>query len=207
MPSPHPDSRALRRDRTRRERIRDRIAADPTLTSTAKAVAGELLRYSDRSAKPCWPAVQTVAGKLGLCRRTIQLATAELAAAGVLRKIVRPQAARRNATNLYYWCSPPPPDELAECRPGQRRRCRCGVGGGHPRPRGMACSHRAKPTAPDPEGSLTSLPVEGAAITKAPPHSIKKPLTGTAHARTYCGECEAGFREEPDGTFTRCLCW
>ena len=58
----YPESRRdYRQDKTRRERIRDRLAADPTLTATAKAVANELLRYSDRSAKPTCPSNGRVA--------------------------------------------------------------------------------------------------------------------------------------------------
>lgn len=209
----YPDSRRdLRADKTRRERIRDRLAADPTLTATAKIVANELLRYSDRSAKPTCPSNSAVATTLGLCTRTVQLATLELEQAGVIKKCLRPIARRRNATNAYYWCSPPPISALPEHREGQRRRLRCGAS------RWKACSDRVNLSTGEPNSSLTSTPGPAGFPARRPGqrsnHLPKQrlaptvvPPSDTWSDQKGCHDCDyTGWIEDLYGTAERCSC-
>lgn len=117
-----------RRDRARRRRIRERADADGTLTDLEQRVLGVLMDMSDDSAKPVFPSMLLVGIPAHCDRRSARRCIAQLEAAGYLKRWLRPQGRRRNATNLYYFCelSGAPPEH----REGQRRR---------PRKR---CSHR-----------------------------------------------------------------
>lgn len=147
--------RALRKDRTRRRRLRDRIASDPTVTATARSVYGHLLCYSDDSAKEVYVRNVVVAEALAICERTVQRCTAELEALGYLKKILRPISAQRNASNLYYFSQPSGP--VPQHHPLQRRRYR------------IRRLHRATPASggtfsplnqPAPSGAPARLPGE-----------------------------------------------
>ncbi len=118
--------RDFRRDRRRRRRISERLVLDPTLTDCTKTVALAALRYSDDSAKPVYPAMEAIAAAASCHRRSARRCMVDLVEAGYIRRIQRPIAARRNATNLYYFCEPlgPPPPH----REGQRRRPRTRLG-------------------------------------------------------------------------------
>jgi len=118
--------RDFRRDRRRRRRISERLVADPTLTDCTKTVALAALRYSDDSAKPVYPSVGALAIAASCQRRSARRCLVDLVEAGYIRRIQRPIAARRNATNLYYFCEPlgAPPIH----REGQRRRPRTRIG-------------------------------------------------------------------------------
>ena len=118
--------RDFRRDRRRRRRISERLAADPTLTDCTKTVALAALRYSDDSAKPVYPSVGALAAAASCQRRSARRCIVDLVEAGYIRRIQRPIAARRNATNLYYFCEPLGPP--AGHREGQRRRPRTRIG-------------------------------------------------------------------------------
>ncbi len=118
--------RDFRRDRRRRRRISERLAADPTLTDCTKTVALAALAYSDDSAKPVYPSMAAIAEAASCQRRSARRCLVDLVEAGYIRRIQRPIAARRNATNLYYFCEPlgAPPIH----REGQRRRPRTRIG-------------------------------------------------------------------------------
>lgn len=118
--------RDFRRDRRRRRRISERLAADPTLTDCTKTVALAALAYSDDSAKPVYPSVGAIAAAASCQRRSARRCLVDLVEAGYIRRIQRPIAARRNATNLYYFCEPLGAP-LAH-REGQRRRPRTRTG-------------------------------------------------------------------------------
>jgi len=118
--------RDFRRDRRRRRRISERLAADPTLTDCTKTVALAALRYSDDSAKPVYPSVGALAMAASCQRRSARRCLVDLVEAGYIRRIQRPIAARRNATNLYYFCEPLGAPAIH--REGQRRRSRTRTG-------------------------------------------------------------------------------
>jgi len=118
--------RDFRRDRRRRRRITERLAADPTLTDCTKVVALAALAYSDDSAKPVYPAMEAIAQAASCHRRSARRCMVDLVEAGYIRRIQRPIAARRNATNLYYFCEPL--GRPAPHREGQRRRSRTRIG-------------------------------------------------------------------------------
>ncbi len=118
--------RDFRRDRRRRRRISERLAADPTLTDCTKTVALAALRYSDDSAKPVYPSMAAIAEAASCQRRSARRCLVDLVEAGYIRRIQRPIAARRNATNLYYFCEPL--GAPAGHREGQRRRSRTRIG-------------------------------------------------------------------------------
>ncbi len=118
--------RDFRRDRRRRRRISERLAIDPTLTDCTKTVALAALRYSDDSAKPVYPSVGAIAQAASCQRRSARRCLVDLVEAGYIRRIQRPIAARRNATNLYYFCEPL--GAPAAHRDGQRRRPRTRIG-------------------------------------------------------------------------------
>ncbi|MGH9156979.1 MAG: hypothetical protein ACRD1K_14315 [Acidimicrobiales bacterium] len=111
--------RDFRRDRRRRRRITERLASDPTLTDCTKVVALAALAYSDDSAKPVYPAMEAIAIAASCHRRSARRCMVDLIDAGYIRRIQRPIAARRNATNLYYFCEPT--GLPAPYREGQRR--------------------------------------------------------------------------------------
>jgi hypothetical protein len=111
--------RDFRRDRRRRRRIAERVASDPTLTDCTKTVAFAALAYSDDSAKPVYPSMAAIAEAASCVRRSARRCMVDLVDAGYVRRIQRPIASRRNATNLYYFCEPLGPP--SPHRDGQRR--------------------------------------------------------------------------------------
>jgi hypothetical protein len=170
--------RDFRRDRRRRRRISERLAADPTLTDCTKTVALAALAYSDDSAKPVYPSVGAIAAAASCQRRSARRCLVDLVEAGYIRRIQRPIAARRNATNLYYFCEPlgaPPPH-----REGQRRRSRTRIGRIPENPSNNdtqdsqnPSSHRRTPESPEPAEQVPNpTPTEPSA--SAPSASSRK---------------------------------
>lgn len=194
--------RALRKDRTRRRRLRDRIACDPTVTATARSVYGHLLRYSDDSAKEVYVRNVVVAAALAICERTVQRCTAELEALGYLKKILRPVSAQRNASNLYYFSEPSGP--VPQHHPLQRRRYR------------IRRLHRATPASggtfsslnqPAPSGAPARLP--GQRGMSAAPY--RRPAGPTPPRRwsneRSCEDCESGWLfDDVHDVVSRCAC-
>jgi len=124
--TPKQRKRDFRKDRRRRRRITERIAADPTLTDCTKTVALAALRYSDDTAKPAFPSMAAIAEAASCQRRSARRCIVDLVEAGYIKRIERPIAARRNATNLYYFREPP--GQAPVHREGQRRRPRRRLG-------------------------------------------------------------------------------
>jgi len=170
--------RDFRRDRRRRRRISERLAADPTLTDCTKTVALAALRYSDDSAKPVYPSVGAIAEAASCQRRSARRCLVDLVEAGYIRRIQRPIAARRNATNLYYFCEPLGPP--APHREGQRRRPRTRIGRIPPNQSSSETqdsqnpsSHRRTPESPEPAEQVPNpTPTEPSA--SAPSASSQK---------------------------------
>ncbi len=114
--------RDLRKDRSRRRRIRERAACDPTLTHTAVRVLEVLMTHSDDSAKPVTPKMITIAIEMQIAKRSARRCVAELETAGYLLRYMRPIAAAMNDSNQYYFRQPAGP--IVESRPNQRRKLR-----------------------------------------------------------------------------------
>ncbi len=162
--------RDFRRDRARRRRITERLASDPTLTDCTKVVALAALAYSDDSAKPVYPAMEAIATAASCHRRSARRCMVDLVEAGYIRRITRPIAARRNATNLYYFCEPL--GRPAPHREGQRRRSRTRTGriptgadssANNASPHGDSeaqnpSSHRRTPESPEPAKQVPNRP-------------------------------------------------
>jgi hypothetical protein len=147
--------RDFRRDRRRRRRITERLASDPTLTDCTKVVALAALAYSDDSAKPVYPAMEAIALAASCHRRSARRCMVDLVEAGYIRRIQRPIAARRNATNLYYFCEPlglPAPH-----RDGQRRVSRKRIGR-IPTDAQNPSSHRRTAAPPEPAKQVPNRP-------------------------------------------------
>lgn len=189
--------RDFRRDRRRRRRISERLVADPTLTDCTKTVALAALAYSDDSAKPVYPSVGALAAAASCQRRSARRCIVDLVEAGYVRRIQRPIAARRNATNLYYFCEPlgaPAPH-----RDGQRRRPRTRIGRVPPEPqdpgtagtqnsssdRGTAQTPEPAEQVPNPASTEPSAPAPSASGPKTPPTPSASPES--APPRTISG--------------------
>ncbi len=162
--TPKQRKREFRKDRRRRRRIAERIATDPTLTDTTKTVAANVLAYSDDSAKPAYPSMAAIAAGASCVQRSARRCVADLVEGGYIKRIQRPIASRRNATNLYYFCEPPgaPPAH----REGQRRRPRTRKG----------CSDRRTRGASEPAKQLPNPPSTGPGYPQPPaPRSKTRP--------------------------------
>jgi len=147
--------RDFRRDRRRRRRITERLAADPTLTDCTKVVALAALAYSDDSAKPVYPAMEAIAEAASCHRRSARRCMVDLVEAGYVRRIQRPIAARRNATNLYYFCEPlgrPGPHREGQRRVSRKRIGRVPSGAQNP------SSHRRTAPPPEPAEQVPNRP-------------------------------------------------
>ena len=147
--------RDFRRDRRRRRRITERLASDPTLTDCTKVVALAALAYSDDSAKPVYPAMEAIAEAASCHRRSARRCMVDLVEAGYIRRIHRPIAARRNATNLYYFCEPLGPP--SPHREGQRRVSRKRIGR-IPTDAQNPSSHRRTAPPPEPAKQVSNRP-------------------------------------------------
>jgi len=175
--------RDFRRDRRRRRRIAERLAADPTLTDCTKTVALAALRYSDDSAKPVYPAMEAIAAAASCQRRSARRCMVDLVEAGYVRRIQRPIAARRNATNLYYFCEPL--GAPAGHRDGQRRRPRTRIGripsGAQNRSsdRGTGESPEPAEQVPNPASTGPSASAPSAPPSKTEPRSSPQPPPGS----------------------------
>ncbi len=121
------------------------------------------LRYSDDSAKPVYPSVGAIAQAASCQRRSARRCLVDLVEAGYIRRIQRPIEARRNATNLYYFCEPLGPP--APHREGQRRRPRARTGrvpsdqspNNAPEAQNPS-SHRRTPETPEPAKQVPNPP-------------------------------------------------
>jgi|GEM_PF-2933198 len=158
--------RDFRRDRRRRRRITERLASDPTLTDCTKVVALAALAYSDDSAKPVYPAMEAIAEAASCHRRSARRCMVDLVEAGYIRRIQRPIAARRNATNLYYFCEPlgrPAPHREGQRRVPRNRIGRIPTGADSPDITTASgaqnpSSHRRTPESPEPAKQVPNRP-------------------------------------------------
>lgn len=193
--------RDFRRDRRRRRRISERLASDPTLTDCTKTVAFAALRYSDDSAKPVYPSVGALAQAASCQRRSARRCLVDLVDAGYIRRIARPIAARRNATNLYYFCEPL--GSPSAHRDGQRRVPRTRLG----RPPADAptnsrsgaqnpSSHRRTPESPEP---AKQVPNPAVTEPSAPALSASTSKT-TANATSTPGSSDTTQHQAPEST-------
>lgn len=165
--TPKQRRRDFRRDVRRRRRITERIAADPTLTDCTKTVALAALRYSDDTAKPAFPSMGAIAEAASCQRRSARRCIVDLIEAGYIKRIERPMAARRNATNLYYFREPPgqPPAH----REGQRRRPRRRLGRD---PQNCSSDRRTRETS-EPAEQLPNRLTPGPGYPQPPAHRSK----------------------------------